>query len=141
MKQQLFGDVHESERSQLLRDNCDRLEAVTYMKPFGSNDLDQFKDELSSIAIEISKIEEDKKAAAESYNAELKPLKAEYKRLLTDIRLKSTEVKEDCFVMVDHENKMVGYYNAKGHLVQSRPARAQELQSTIFSVNRTGTNG
>jgi hypothetical protein len=141
MKQQLFGDVHESERSQLLRDNCDRLEAVTYMKPFGSNDLDQFKDELSSIAIDISKIEEDKKAAAESYNAELKPLKAEYKRLLTDIRLKSTEVKEDCFVMVDHENKMVGYYNAKGHLVQSRPARAQELQSTIFSVNRTGTNG
>lgn len=141
MQQQLFGDVPENERAQLLRDNCDRLEPVTYMKPFGTNDLDQFKDELSGVAIDISKIEEDKKSATESYNAELKPLKKEYKRLLTDIRLRSTEVKEECFVMTDPESKMVGYYNAKGHLIQSRPARANELQSTIFSVTRTGTNG
>lgn len=141
MQQQLFGDVPISERAQLLRDNCDRLEAVTYMKPFGSNDLDQFKDQLSEVDIEIDRLSTAKKEATDGFNNQLKPLKMEHKRLLTDIRLKSTEVKEDCFVMTDHENKMVGHYNSKGQLVQSRPARAGELQPSLFTVSRTGTNG
>lgn len=141
MQQQLFGDMPESERAQLLRDNCDRLEAVTYMKAFGNNQLEQFKDQLSEHAIEIDRLTTAKKESADSFNNQLKPIKAEHKRLLTDIRLKSTEVKEDLFVIIDHNRKMVGYYDAKGVLIQSRPARAQELQASIFSVIRTGTDG
>lgn len=141
MQQSLFFDVPESERPQFLRDNCEKLEPITYMKPFGSNELEVFKDQLSEIDIEIDRLSTAKKESSDSFNNQLKPLKTEHKRLLTDIRLKSTEVKEDCFVFIDTNSKMVGHYNAKGLLVQSRPARPQELQASIFSVTRTGTDG
>lgn len=39
-----------------------------------------------------------------------------------------------------HEEKMAGYYNKLGELVYSRPIMPQEMQRTIFNINRkTGT--
>ena len=36
--------------------------------------------------------------------------------------------------------KMAGYYNKLGELVYSRPIMPQEMQKTIFNINRkTGT--
>ena len=48
---------------------------------------------------------------------------------------------EECVKMLYHEEKMAGYYNKQGELVYSRPIMPQEMQKTVFSINRkTGTD-
>lgn len=54
--------------------------------------------------------------------------------------MKSEYVNELCFKFIDPQTKEVGYYNADGDLIESRPAFADELQGTIFQLNRTGTD-
>ena len=61
--------------------------------------------------------------------------------LLKDIKEKAVYAKEECFKFIEQEEKMVGYYNAQGDLIESRPATSDELQGTIFQiVRKTGTN-
>jgi hypothetical protein len=140
MQNHLFKEIPPDERSRYLRDNCDRIEPVTYMKVFDTEELSGFKDELSEVAIEIDSIEQEKKETMEIFKARLDPHKRSYGKLLENIRLKSEEVKEDCFMFIDVTERMVGFYNAKGELVSSRPVRPQEMQKNIFTVDRTGTN-
>ncbi|GAB3164586.1 hypothetical protein [Telluribacter humicola] len=140
MEKQLFADVPEEERSKYLRDNCDRVEPTTYMKTFESEEISGFKDELSELDIEMENIQEAKKEAMEEFKLQLEPVKARRKELLSNIRLQSVEVKEDTFMFVNEKERMVGFYNAKGVLVKSRQARPGEMQTTIFSVTRTGTD-
>lgn len=45
-----------------------------------------------------------------------------------------------CAKILYHEEKMAGFYNRLGELVYSRPIMPQEMQKTVFSINRkTGT--
>jgi hypothetical protein len=61
--------------------------------------------------------------------------------MVSNIKAKAEYVKEICFKFIDQYEKMVGYYNANGDLIESRPATADELQPTLFSVIRkTGTD-
>ena len=69
----------------------------------------------------------------------------EYERkkqeLLENIKKGSEYVEnEECVKILYHEEKMAGYYNKLGELVYSRPIMPQEMQRTIFNINRkTGT--
>lgn len=140
MQREMFQEIPENKRASYLKDNCDRLEPVTYMKTFDDIEIVGFKDELSEKSIEIDGLEERKKEENKLINEQLKPLKSERAKLLRNIRTKAEEVREDCFMFIDQDSRMVGFYNAKGQLVSSRPIRPQEMQTTIFSVERTGTN-
>ena len=124
----------------MLEDNCDRIEEVGYMKPFTGEQLLEMKDRLSDLSIEINDIEIEKKASAELFKAQLKPLTEERGKLLDNIRNKAEHTKEKCFKFVDQEAGYVGYYSKDGFLVESRPIRQDERQKTIMSLGReTGT--
>ena len=131
----------EDVRRQMLEDNCDRIEEVGYMKPFTGEQLLEMKDRLSDLSIEINDIEIEKKASAELFKAQLKPLTEERGKLLDNIRNKAEHTKEKCFKFVDQEAGYVGYYSKDGFLVESRPIRQDERQKTIMSLGRkTGTD-
>ena len=77
----------------------------------------------------------------EAFKAELKPLNEHKQELLDNIK-KGSEYREneECAKILDHEEKMAGFYNSLGELVYSRPIMPQEMQKTIFNINRkTGT--
>ena len=86
-------------------------------------------------------IEIEKKEAMEAFKAELKPLNEKKQELLENIKKGSEYVEnEECVKILYHEEKMAGYYNKLGELVYSRPIMPQEMQRTIFNINRkTGT--
>ena len=63
----------------------------------------------------------------------------EKNELLSEIKHRSRSLFGKCYKMVDHRAKDVGYYNSKGQLVFSRPARPEEAQGNIFKI-KTGTN-
>lgn len=129
------------QRRAFLRDNCDCVVEKGYMKAFASDKVQELKEKLAETSIEIGEIETEKKAATAQFNAALKPLQEEKADILRGIKERAEYVKEECFKFVDNDDKMVGFYNSEGDLIESRPANPDELQGTIFQMNRkTGTH-
>ena len=129
------------DREAFLKDNCDKVEEKGYMKPYTPEELQGHKENLANVSIEIAEIEAEKKAQDAYYKGQLKPLNEQRSQMVSNIKSKSEYVKEICYKFVDQESKETGFYNADGDLIESRPATADELQPTIFSMARkTGTN-
>ena len=140
MEKTIGKEYPEEDRIQFLKDNCDKVEKKSYMRQFTREEILQKKDELSETSIIISDIEDEKKEALKEIKERLDPWVEQKKTLITNIKQKAEEVKEECFKFIDQEEKMVGFYNGAGDLIEQRPAFADELQATIFQINRkTGT--
>lgn len=129
------------EREAFLKDNCDACEQKGYMKPYTPEELQGHKEKLANVSIEIAEIEAEKKIVDQTYKGRLKPLLESRTQMVSNIKSKAEYVNEICYRFTDQEAKETGYYNREGDLVEVRPATADELQTTIFSVVRkTGTN-
>ena len=141
MQKVLGQDIKDlEERKNFLIDNADKVEEIDYHKSFESDELAQKKTDFANKSIRIAALEEEIKDFKDKIGEELKPLREEAKELLSDIKAKGQMVHEKCYLFLDEEERMVGYYNAEGVLVQSRPATRDELQKTIFADMREGTN-
>ena len=127
-------------RIDFLAHNCDKIEEKSYMKRFTTEQLSEMKEKLSETAIEINDIENEKKASMDVFKDRLKPLTEEKQRLLTGLKNKAELVAGKCYKFFDNDTREVGYYNEDGDLIESRPAYADELQTTIFQIGRTGTH-
>lgn len=121
----------------MLYDNADTVEEVGYMKAFTPDEMEEMKDRLSTIVIDINDIDEEKKAANDEFKLRKKPLETEKQELLANIKSKSEYVVEDCFKIIDQNEQMVGFYNKQGVLVDCRPIRPDERNMTIFQALRT----
>ncbi len=131
----------EEQRVRFLKDNCEKIEEVGYMKAFTSDEITSFKDELADKAIAINEIEITKKSVMEDFKMRLKPLEDSKNQLLKSIKEKAEFVREDCYKFIDYEERMVSFYNSLGDLVSSRPVNSEEMQRSIFSPElKTGTN-
>ena len=125
-------------RIQFLKDNCDKVEEMGYMKQFTPDEIQQQKDELSEVAITINDIESERKEAMNEFKSKIKPLETQKATLLKNIKTKAEFVREECFKFVDFDDRMVGFYNSDGVLVEMRPMRPDEGQRTINL--KSGTN-
>lgn len=129
------------QRIAFLKDNCDSVEEKGYMKPFTPEQIQQKKEGLAETSIKIHDIEVEKKEAMRGFKSSLTPLQETKKEILQDIKNKARYAKEICFKFVDNDDKMVGFYNEEGNLIEFRPATSDEMQATIFQISRkTGTN-
>lgn len=137
----LGQDIPERDRWQFLQDNADAVEEIGYTHRFTPDELAQKKESLAETSIKINDIEVEKKEVMDGYKEQLKPLNETKQTLLENIK-KGSEYKphEECVKILDHDEKLAGYYNRLGELVYSRPIMPQEMQKTIFNINRkTGT--
>jgi hypothetical protein len=137
-----FGkDYPVGKREEILKANCDKIEAQGYMKRLSPDQILQKKEQLSEVAININDLEIDKKEALKSFKEQIDPLVGVRTDLLKAIKEKAVYVKEECYKFIEADERMVGYYNGEGDLIEARPATADELQGTIFQIGRkTGTN-
>ncbi|MDR0712124.1 MAG: hypothetical protein LBF67_07260 [Prevotellaceae bacterium] len=128
-----------AQRESFLKDNCEKVETKSYMKPFSPEQLQANKERLADVSIEIENIEDEKKSAVRHFSDALKPRTKERRELLRNIRQKSELVSEVCYKFVNQEARQVGYYNAEGDLIECRAATADELQLRLFPQS-TGTS-
>lgn len=137
----LGQEIPEQERWKFLQDNADAVEKIGYTHRFTPEELAQKKETLAEVSITINDVEMEKKQAMEDFKERLKPLIEAKHELLDHIKRGSEFVEnEECVKILYHEEKMAGYYNRLGELVYSRPIMPQEMQKTIFNINRkTGT--
>lgn len=141
--EKLLGQDYKNptQREQFLKDNCDACETKGYMRQYTPEELQGHKERLANVSIEITEIEAEKKQVDAAFKGRLKPLKESRAIMVSNIKSKAEYVNEICYRFTDQDTKETGYYNKEGVLVECRPATADELQTTIFSVVRkTGTN-
>lgn len=137
MQKELGKEYHDQEaRVAFLRDNCDGTEEKGYMKPFSPDQMAEKKEDLANVSIKIAEIEDEKKASNDNFKHRQKPLNDQKNILLMEIKNKSEYIKEEVFKFVDPETRWVGYYNSEGNLIDERPAYGDELQGTIFQLQR-----
>ena len=129
-----------SNRPQILEDSCDAVEEIWYNHPFTEDELNEIKTKLADTSIDIAELEQEKADWMESYKSRLKPLNTAKAKYLDQIKRKSEDIKDKCYKFLDHENKEAYYYNGAGELVYFRRMQPQEMQKSIFNINRkTGT--
>lgn len=72
----------------------------------------------------------------DQFKEKLKPLNESRKQLLVDLKNKSEYINEPCYKIINDEEREVGFYNKSGELVYSRPIQSQEMQTTIYQLQR-----
>ena len=128
------------ERELFLKDNCDACETKGYMKPYTPEELQGHKEKLANVSIDIASIEAEMKLVVQEFKGRLKPLIEARNQMVGNIKSKAEYVSEICYKFVDQEERLTGYYNSEGVLIECRPSTADELQPNIFHTLRTGTN-
>ena len=129
------------ERKNYLIDNADAVIEMDYHKPFDTEELAEKKTEFAEKHIRIAVLEEQIKDFKDKINLELKPLREDANELREDLKAKGRIVREKVYQMLDEDERMVGFYNAEGILISSRPATRDELQKTIYAeMRKDGTN-
>lgn len=130
----------EQEREQILRDSCTQIECMGYSKSLTQDEQEELKDQMLENCILLRETEIEREEAMREYNKTIKNLKKKNESVTTLLKNKSRFVEEDCYKFVDYEERKVGYYNGRGELISERPARATELQRTIFrDLKQSGT--
>lgn len=141
MDQVLGQDVERgAARIELLKNSCDKVEELGYTKAIPSERLEELKNQLVDVSIQIKDVKADAKESARQYKEQLKQLETEQGKITDQLKARSEYVTEQCFKIVDQELGQVGYYNSDGLLVYQRPAQPDELQRTVFQTLRTGTH-
>lgn len=130
-----------ADRVAFLRDNCDAVEDLGYVKQLKTEEIEELKDRLVENNIQLRDVRADKKAANKEFNDQIKQLEDSNDEVTAKLKERSEYVTEPCYKFVDEDTREVGYYNDKGVLVYSRPARPDECQRNIFKALRTGTEG
>lgn len=130
-----------TERRRYLEDNADSIENKGYMKPYTPEELQGHKENLANTMIEISAIESEYQTMKTQFKSRLKPLQEKRDEMVSNIRQKAEFVSENCYKFVDREERMTGYYNADGDLIEMRSSTADELGPNVFSLNRESKTG
>lgn len=129
------------EREQFLRNTCDGMEEISYSRLFTPEELAKQREVLTEASIALVDIETAKKEAMADFKEQAKPYEEQKAKAIENLKTKSETVFETCYKYIDEETKMVGFYNAEGNLVSSRPAFPDEMQKTVFAeIRKTGTD-
>lgn len=138
----ILQDVGPIERKKFLRDSAAKSEEFTYPRALDVSEVTYLKDEYTKNAIIMAKHEERKKEFMADWKAAVKPLGLEMGGQMTQIRSNVEEVTEDVYLLPEHDENLMGYYNVEGKLVYSRPLMPEEKQFSIVnnSHKQTGTD-
>lgn len=136
MEKFLFQEYPAQDRAQMLEDNADGVEILSYLKEFDHEELKKIKDELIESLIKISELNEELALIKSEFKEKIEPHSTLIREHQEKIKMRAESVKGRCYKLIDHSAKMVGYYDPTGKLVYERPATSEEAQGTILSINR-----
>jgi len=141
MDKQMLQKEPVENREQILRDSCEKIEELQYHKQFTIEQLQEKKEKLSQQMVDLTNLENELELIKKDFKEKIKPIKQTISVLIEQINHQTEMVKEECFKFIDHDEKEVGFYNARGELVKQRPMLPDERQTSIFSINNESQTG
>lgn len=141
MEQQLFKELDPVSREEMIRDHAHSVDTMVYQKPLSEEELDYHYKELGNTHIRQVNAEQELEEIKEQFKERINPLKNKIKEHAKAIKTRSLEMEGDVFAIVNHEEKMTGFYDIEGNLVSSRRSLPEELGTMHVSHEMSGTNG
>lgn len=135
MDQKLFQEIPENEREAMLEANCLNTEEKDIQKYFSVDELTQMRADFLANSIIVRKANEVLNKAKDENKAIVKAPLDQNEYLLKNIRLGFQEVSCQVYIFPDYENRMVGYYDNTGTLLESRRMKPEEQQLYIKANN------
>ncbi len=135
MDQKIFQDIPEKEREAMLEANCLTTEEKDIQKYFTTEELTEMRSTFLQNSIIVRKANEVLNKAKDENKAVVKKPLDENEYLLKSIRLGFVEVSCQVYVFPDFENRMVGFYDNTGELLDSRRMKPEEQQMYIKQNN------
>lgn len=140
MDKTIFQEYPEQERLEMIDSNADGVESMDYTEYLTEEELSESKAQFAQKSIEEAKLIDTKKEVMDEFKQNISPIQKEKLILLQEIKFGSRSLHGKCFKIIDYDKHEVGFYNPRGQLVYSRPAKPEESQKTLMSLKRTGTN-
>lgn len=134
LEEKILQSSTNADRVEILSDSAYGSCEFNYAKVLSSDELLEFKDTLTSVMIELSKVEDQLAEVKADFSQKIKPLKERSKDLIQTLKHGSINVTERVYLMDDQDNNLMGYYNDRGILVHTRPLKAEERQLKIMSI-------
>lgn len=107
-----------------------------HVRKLTSSDLLQVCEDIVELNREEEKVSIDKSTITSKYNAQLKRIRSDMRRLMNMLDTKEEKVEVECYYDYNYKEKLVSYYSCEsGELVNERSMTNEELQLKLFDNN------
>lgn len=137
MKTNLFQDFPEmsaeERKTQMEADNVGVEEMHEFIKAFTPEEQVAAENLYLELSKDLSTLMAKLQAVSEPLKAEMKPIRVELAQLIEKLKKGGDQVTEKVYLFPDYENKMMGRYDSRGLLIDTRPFNRSERQLHINS--------
>lgn len=140
----LFQDLVPAERMEMLDAQADEVVEENYLRPYENAELQKARQEYVNLSLQMSEIKAEEDEIKQQFKERKAPVQKEMDKVLGNIKQGGEYVKGKLYKIIDREERVTGFYDEDGKLINQRKSLPNELQGTLFSTIRmnakTGTN-
>lgn len=134
---QTLKDMTPAAREKYFRDHAYKIEQGRFFKKMDDKELDVQKDEFAQAAIRLSDKEDEFQQVKEDFNGKIKEMAAMQTMRLSVIRSKGKWIQGQTYMIDDQVDSVMRIYDEDGELIETRPLRSEEKQTSLLSINKT----
>lgn len=140
----LFQDLGPAERMEMLDAQADEVVEENYLRPYENAELQKARQEYVNLSLQMTEIKAEEDEIKQQFKERKAPVQKEMDKVLGNIKQGGEYVKGKLYKIVDREERVTGFYDEDGKLINQRKSLPNELQGTLFTTIRmnakTGTN-
>jgi hypothetical protein len=143
----LFENKPIEQRQQLLKDNAYSVSVEEIEIPLMHQELMEIdniileeSNKVDEYNIQLAKLSAEYKANKKEIEKNLAPHQGALSNALNEKRTGTRSTKQEVYHFDNQESGIMETRNMEGRLISTRPLTPKEKQSSILSINKTGTN-
>lgn len=139
----LFQDLGPAERMEMLDAQADEVVEENYLRPYENAELQKARQEYVNLSLQMTEIKAEEDEIKQQFKERKAPVQKEMDRVLGNIKQGGEYVKGKLYKIIDRDERVTGFYDEDGKLINQRKSLPNELQGTLFTTIRmnakTGT--
>jgi hypothetical protein len=129
-------DAHPEERRRVMSDTADKKETGTYIKVLSEEEIYERRELLADSSIKLREISEEKKAVLADFKAKEDPVKKQIDNVLTQLKTGQEDRIGDLYLMANHTDGVMEYFDNDGNFIKSRRLKPEERQGKIYNLGQ-----
>lgn len=129
---------------EMLDAQADEVVEENYLRPYENAELQKARQEYVNLSLQMTEIKAEEDEIKQQFKERKAPVQKEMDRVLGNIKQGGEYVKGKLYKIIDRDERVTGFYDEDGKLINQRKSLPNELQGTLFTTIRmnakTGTN-
>lgn len=133
----LFQDLEPAERKEMLDAQADEVVEENYLRPYDNNaELQMQRQEYVNLSLQMTDIKAEEDEMKFQFKERKAPVQKAMDKVLGNIKQGGEYVKGKLYKIVDREERVTGFYDEEGKLINQRKSLPNELNCTLFGTIR-----